>query len=196
MSWSLESQLELFEPRERRLLLKKSALYADWFTARVLGANEPVATTGEEILGLTLTKIVEGCDGYAFKDGDILFFHYLCRCCRRTVLSLYRSAARTSVVPVEAEDDTPLVLTEQAAARFLERRQSLEQFLAFVRDKKLRGKLRAYAGGFPRYGMENWGVEQIAKDLRVTPPTIGTYRSQLRQFLEEFELQRTRWRQS
>ena len=42
------------------------------------------AIIASRVLGITLTRIVEGCDGYVFKEGDILCFFYLCRCCRKT----------------------------------------------------------------------------------------------------------------
>ena len=86
----------------------------------------------------------------------------------------------------------PHVLTEQVAVAFLQRRESLDQFLSFMKEQKLKGKLRAYGTGFPKYGAENWDVERIARDLRVTPATVAKYRSRLREFLEEFEIQRAR----
>jgi hypothetical protein len=195
MSWSFESYVEGLLPQERRLFLKRSALYAHAFGVRVFGAEDRIPVTSEAVLGITLTKIVEGCEGYAFKEGDILPYYYLCRCCRRTILSIFREEPpdEGNAEPlVEEEDDTPAVLTERAAVQFLERRQCLDEFLHFVRGKGLKGKLRAYAAGFAKYGSDAWDVARIAKDLRVLPATVGTYRSQLRGFLEEFELQRAR----
>jgi len=175
--------------------MKVSALYAQSFRARIFGEHDRITETGEEILGITLAKMKEGCDGYVFKDGDILFFYYLCRCCRRTVLTLYRrdaAGAPESTQPVEDDDGTPVVLTEEAALAFLKRRRSLDQFLNFVREQKLKGKMRGYATGFPKYGAENWTVDRIARDLRITDPTVAKYRSRLRELLEEFEIQRVR----
>lgn len=173
--------------------MKMSALYAQWFCARVGGGHNHIGKTGEEILHITLRRIAEGASGYAFKDGDILFYFYLCRCCRKTILSLLQSETPETGEArrvVEEDEDTPIVLTEQAAVAFLERRQGLEPFQHFIKDKKLKGKLRAYSTGFPKYGAETWDVDKIANDLRVTPATAGQYRSRLRELLEEFEIQR------
>jgi hypothetical protein len=182
-------------PHEWRRLMKMSALYAQWFGARVFSGSGRITRTGEEILGLTLARVEEGRDGYVFRDGDILFFHYICRCCRRTVLALREdgeSGPAQGAPPIEDDDDTPAELMETAALAFLQRRHSADRFLSFVKDKKLKGKLRAYATGFVKYGEEAWDIERIARDLRVTPATVGKYRSQLRELLEEFELQRMR----
>ncbi len=194
MSWSLEAHLARFDTNERRLLLKSSAAYAGQFKERVFPGADRTAITGEEILRRTLIKIAEGSDEYIFRDGDILLFHCLCRGCRRTVLALYQDGADDGSAH-EARIDAPFVLTEQAAVGFLQRHQSQDLFLAFVREKKLSGKLRAYATGFPEYAAERWDEAQIAKALRVTPATIATYRSRLRELIEQFELQRVRWHQ-
>ena len=199
MSASLESHRDRFEPQEWRLLMKMSALYAQSFRARVFGGRDRITQTGEEIVDITLTRAREGCEGYLFRDGDILFFYYLCRCCRKTVLTLQRPdlpEAADDRQPIEEieedDDDTPMALTERAAVAFLQRRQSLDRFLSFMREQKLKGKLRAYGTGFPKYGAEDWDVERIARDLRITPPTVAKYRSRLREFLEEFEIRRAR----
>lgn len=201
MSASLESHLGRFKPHERRRLMKETAVYAQSFCERVFGGHDGRAQTGEEVLGITVTRVKEGWAGYEFKDGDILFFYYLCRCCRKTILTLQHAGRGDGIdaaLPVESDDDTPIVLTETAALAFLQRRQSLDQFLAFIKEhrlkdgQKLKGKLRAYATGFPKYGAENWDVDQIARDLRITPPTVAKYRSRLREFLEDFEIQRAR----
>jgi hypothetical protein len=193
MPWSLEAHLARYEPYDRRLILKWSALYAETFKQRVFGETCNNAATGEEILALTLDRIVAGSDDYAFRDGDILLFYYLCRCCRATVLALHQEAGERAVVaPAEDENDAPVVLTEQAAAQFLDRSQALDQFLAFVGTQKLRGKVRAYAGGFHKFAADGWDEQQIAKSLRVMPPNVAKYRSRLRELIEEFELQRMR----
>jgi hypothetical protein len=195
MPWSLESHLNRYEPHDRRRLLKCSALYAERFKQRVFGGADHSAATGEEILALTLGKIVEGHDGYVFKDGDILLLYYLCRCCRRTVLGMYQDGHAGAVdapPPLEDEDEAAPVLTERAAVHFLERRQGLAQFLAFVGTKKLQGKVRAYASGFPLYAQEHWDEDRIARSLRTVPAKVATYRSRLRELLEEFELERVR----
>ena len=201
MSASLESHLDRFEPHEKRRLMKETALYAQSFRERVFGGDDHSTQTGDEIVGITVARVKEGWAGYEFKDGDILFFYYLCRCCRKTILTLQRPDRHDMIdaaLPVENDDDTPIVLTETAALAFLQRHQSLDQFLAFIKDhrledgQKLKGKLRAYAAGFPKYGAENWDVDQIARDLRITPPTVAKYRSRLREFLEDFEIQRAR----
>jgi hypothetical protein len=192
MSWSLQLHLDRFAPQDRRLILKRSALYAEGFKQRVFGAAGHGTLTGEEILTLTLGKIAEQRDGYVFRDGDILLFYYLCRCCRATVLALHEdSAADGAKAPTSAEEDeAPPVLTELAAAKFLERHHALAQFLTFVGTRPLRGKFRAYASGFHRYAAENWDEQQIARSLRVTPADIAKYRSRLRELIEDFELQR------
>ena len=175
MSRSLESHRRRFEPHEWQRLLKMSALYAHRFSARVFNGHECITKTGEEILHITLARISEEHDGYSFKDGDILFFHFLCRCCRKTVLTLPHGDlgdGSNAVLPTEDEDDTPVVLTEKAAVAFLERRACLEQFQLLIKDKKLKGKLRAYGTGFHKYGLEDWEAERIAKDFRVTPATV------------------------
>jgi hypothetical protein len=195
MPWSFESHLDRFAPDDRRLLLKGSALYAETFKQKMFGGTGHGAATGEEILALTLGKIADGCKGYAFRDGDILLFHYLCRCCRTTVLALHKEANSDGVdvpSPMGEGDDAPPVLTERAAVQFLERRQGLTPFLTFVSTLKLRGKMRAYASGFHRYAAEGWDEQQIAKDLRVTPASVAKYRSRLRELLEDFELERIR----
>jgi hypothetical protein len=195
MSASLESHRDRLTPQEWRRLMKKSALYAQLFRARAGSGRDVIAQTGEEIVGITLKRVQERHVGYTFKDGDILFFYYLCRCCRRTVRTLYQhgqSGRPQAYQPAEDDEDTSAVLTEQVAVAFLQRRQSLDQFLSFIKEQKLRGKLRAYGAGFPRYGAENCNVERIAKDLRVTSATVAKYRSRLRELLEEFELLRAR----
>jgi len=193
MRWSLESHLARYEARDRRLILKWSALYAEKFKQRVFGETGGNATTGEEILALTLDRIVEGSNGYAFRDADILLFYYLCRCCRTTVLALHKEAGAHAPLPVEEEEDgAPVVFTEQAAVQYLERCRSLDQFLAFVGAQKLRGKVRGYAGGFHKYAADGWDEQQIAKSLRVKPADVAKYRSRLRELIEDFELQRMR----
>ena len=143
----------------------------------------------------------EGWAGYEFKDGDILFFYYLCRCCRRTILTLQHPGSRDgsdAALPVENDDDTPIVLTETAALAFLQRRQSLDQFQAFIREhrlkdgQKLKGKLRAYAAGFPRYGAENSGRGSDRKRFAHHAPYSGQIPLAAEEFLEDFEIQRAR----
>jgi hypothetical protein len=195
MSAGLESHRDRFEPREWWLIMKMSVLYAQSFRARVFGDRDRITQSGEEILSITLAKAEQGCDGYIFKDGDILFFYYLCRCCRKTVLTLQhpeRTDTATDLKAIGEDDDTPDELTERVAVAFLQRSQGLEPFVSFMREQKLKGKLRAYGTGFPKYGAENWDVERIAKDLRITPATVAKYRSRLREFLEEFEIKRAR----
>jgi hypothetical protein len=195
MSAGLESHRDRFEPREWWLMMKMSVLYAQSFRARVFGDRDRITQSGEEILSITLAKAEQGCDGYIFKDGDILFFYYLCRCCRKTVLTLQhpeRADTATDLKAIGEDDDTPDQLTERVAVAFLQRSQGLEPFVSFMKEQKLKGKLRAYGTGFPKYGAENWDVERIAKDLRITPATVAKYRSRLREFLEEFEIKRAR----
>ena len=189
MPWSLQSHLDRFAPDDRRLLLKSSALYAETFKQKVFGETE--TTTGEDILALTLGRIADGCKGYVFRDGDILLFNYLCRCCRTTVLAMHQESSESDTVP-EAGDggDAPPILTERAALQFLHRRQGLAPFLVFVKTQPLRGKLRAYASCFHQYAADAWDEQQIAKSLRVTPASIAKYRSRLRELLEDFELKR------
>jgi DNA-directed RNA polymerase specialized sigma24 family protein len=192
----LESHLRRFDTNERRLLLKQSAIYAARFKQRVCGESGHITIDGEEILRLTLARMGEGVQGYEFRDGDILLLFCLCRCCRKTVLDLYREANKegnTPEVPEEAED-APLMLTEGAAATFLKHNGSLDQFLAFAKGQGLSGKLRPYAQAFPRYAELQWSEAQIAKELRVTADTVATYRTRLRDLIEEFELQRMRRR--
>jgi hypothetical protein len=193
MRWTLESHLARYQPRDRRLILKWSALYAEKFKQRVFGETDRTTATGEEILALTLDRIVEGSSGYAFRDADILLFYYLCRCCRTTVLALHKEAGALAPLPAEEEEeDAPIVLTEQAAVQYLERCRSLDQFLAFVGEQKLRGKARGYASGFHKYAADGWDEQQIAKSLRVKPADVAKYRSRLRELIEDFELQRMR----
>jgi hypothetical protein len=194
MTASLESHRVRYSPEEWQRIMKVSALYTHSLLGRVpAGSKGRIPTTGE-ILGLTLTRVNEGHAGYVFKDSDILFFLFLCRCCRKTFLSL------AEVTDPDGRDDRPdgdtcakeEALTEYAALQFLQRRQSLGAFLAFIKARKLKGKLRAYTMGFAKYGEERWSEERIAKDLRVTPAAIAAYRSRLREFLEDFELHRVR----
>jgi DNA-directed RNA polymerase specialized sigma24 family protein len=193
MAVTLEAHCALYQPREWQRLLKTSAVYAQSFQARLCGDAEEATRTGEDILRITLEKMRAGCDGYTFKEGDILLYHYLCRCCRRTALELYREALPDADgVLLEEDDDTPPVLTEAAALSFLDRRQALEGFVAFLKGRKLKGKLRAYCTGFGKYAAEGSDVARIAKDLRITPATVMLYRSRLRELLEEFEIARTR----
>ena len=190
MSVNLEAHCALYGAHEWQRLLKTTAVYAQSFQTRHCGERLEVGRTGEDILRITLEKMRAGCEGYTFKDGDIVFYHYLCRCCRRTVLELHPEVSGEGHLTVE--DDTPAELTESAAITFLHRRNALDEFLAFLRGKKLKGKLRAYCAGFAKHAGDAWDVEQIAKDLRVTPATVATYRSRLREFLEEFEIARVR----
>jgi hypothetical protein len=196
MSVSMEAHRDKFAPQEWQRLLKMSAVYAQSFEVRVCGEEEDRAKAGgEEVLRLTLSRIAEGQEGYTFRDSDILFFHYLCRCCRRTVLALHN--AKTADVAAEQQpaeiDDTPVELTERAALAFLERRQGSASFQAFVKEKKLRGKLRAYCAGLAKYAADG-DPERIARDLRTTVETLSEYRSRLRELLEDFESERVRRR--
>jgi hypothetical protein len=192
MAVTLEAHCALYQPREWQRLLKTSAVYAQSFQTRLCGGAEEATRTGEDILRITLEKMRAGCEGYTFKEGDILFYHYLCRCCRRTALHLHREALPDAEGVVLEEDDALAVLTEAAAISFLDRRQALDVFLAFLKDRKLKGKLRAYCTGFGKYAAEGSDVARIAKDLRVTPATVMLYRSRLRELLEDFEIARTR----
>lgn len=197
MSVSMEAHRDKLAPLEWQRLLKVSAIYAQSFEMRVCGEDQGAERAGgEEILRLTLSRIAAGCEGYAFRDGDILFFHYLCRCCRRTVLGLHPDKAirlEASLQPAESSSDTPAELTEQAALAFLERRNAFAGFQAFTRERKLRGKLRAYCVGLAKYAADR-DPEWIARDLRITVGTLGRYRSRLRELLEDFESERIRRR--
>jgi hypothetical protein len=187
MPYALESYLGRVEPRQRRLLIKKAAVYAEGLGERMFGPKRRFTETGEDILHITLRRILEGKEGYTFKEGDILPFDCLLRCCRRTARSLQNEHLADNATA--AEDDMPAdELAESVAVAFLERRNSLDAFLAFIKAKKLKGKQRAYSLGFPKYGQEGWEADRIAKDLRVTPGTVSKYRSSLRELLEEFEV--------
>jgi hypothetical protein len=196
MPWSLETHLARYEARDRRLILKWSALYAEKFKQRVFGDTGASTTTGEEILALTLDRIVQGGGDYAFRDGDILLFYFLCRCCRTTVLELHKETGAQMPAPAEEHEDAAYVLTEQAALQYLERRQALHEFLAFAGSQKLRGKVRGYAGSFHLYAAGKWDEQQIAKSLRVKPADVARFRSRLRELIEDFELQRMRERRA
>jgi DNA-directed RNA polymerase specialized sigma24 family protein len=194
MPHTLESHLGRFEPHQRRLLIKKAAVYAEGLGERMFGDERRFKESGEDILHITLQRLQQGEEGYSFKDGDILLFDCLCRCCRRTARSLQnRHLVETGTSAVEEEDDAPTELGESAAVAFLQRREGLvDQFLVFVKKQKLKGKQRAYSLGFSRYGLEGWDAERIARDLRVTEGTIHKYRSHLRELLEQFEVLRQR----
>lgn len=194
MPHTLESHLGRFEPHQRRLLIKKAAVYAEGLAERMFGGERRFKESGEDILHITLQRLQHGEEGYRFKDGDILLFDCLCRCCRRTARSLQnRHLVEAGTSAVEEEDDAPAELSERAAVAFLERRDGLvDQFLVFVKKQKLKGKQRAYCLGFARYGLEGWDAERIARDLRVTVGTVHKYRSHLRELLEQFEVLRQR----
>jgi DNA-directed RNA polymerase specialized sigma24 family protein len=194
MPHTLESHLGRFEPHQRRLLIKKAAVYAEGLGERMYGDERRYKESGEDILHITLQRLQQGDEGYSFKDGDILLFDCLCRCCRRTARSLQsKHLVETAASAVDEEDDAPAELSENAAVAFLERRDGLvDQFLVFVKKQKLKGKQRAYCLGFSRYGLEGWDAERIARDLRVTAGTIHKYRSHLRELLEQFEVLRQR----
>jgi DNA-directed RNA polymerase specialized sigma24 family protein len=191
---SLASHRDRFASHEWQRLMKFAELYVESYLQRTYGGRDGIPQSGEEIVGITLQRVQEEQQGYAFRDGDILFFFFLCRCCRKTVRALHQAEPPEAIAApsVEDDEDTPATLTEQVAVAFLQRRQSLELFQAFLKEQKLQGKLRAYGAGFPKYGADDWDAEQIAKDLRVTPGTVAKYRSRLRDFLEEFEIQRAR----
>lgn len=190
MSHESIEALRHLEPRARQLLLKRTLHYAQGLGERVLGGAPECPQTGADILAMAVDRICDGCKDYAFRDGDILLYYYLCRCCRMAALSL-REASTTGAAQLE-DDDTPFELTEAAALSFLQRRNGLEEFLALVKEKKLKGKQRAYSLGFAKYGLEGWDPERIAKDLRATPEAVRGYRATLRAFLEEYELRRER----
>lgn len=190
-------------PPEWRVLIKKVACYADGLGPRLYGAELRYRHSGTEIASLALHFVHEGRKGCVFRDGHVLHYDFLCRACLRTAQALQRASigaagAQAGSMAVERlledaeDDDTPVELSEGAALHLLERRTCLDAFLAFVKAKKLRGKLRAYSLGFPKYGADGWDGERIAKDLRVTAGTVGTYRAQLRAYLEEFEIERER----
>jgi hypothetical protein len=181
-------------PQEWRVLIKRVACYADGLGARLYGANLKYRHSGVEIATLTLDFVREGRMGYVFRDGHGLYYDFLCRACLRTAQALQGACGETATALEQSlvEDDTPVELTEGMAVGLLERRKCLDGFLAFVKAKKLRGKLRGYSTGFPKYAADGWDVEAIGRDLRVTSEAVGTYRAQLRAFLEEFEIEEER----
>jgi hypothetical protein len=190
-------------PQEWRALIKKVACYADGLGPRLYGADLKYRHSGTEIASLALGFVREGRTGYVFRHGHGLTYDFLCHACLRTARALQRAgiqdaASQLDIAAIEAalahagDDDTPVELSEGFAVQLLERRKCLEAFLAFVKGKKLRGKQRAYGLGFPKYGADGWDAERIAKDLRVTSSTVGTYRAQLRDYLEEFEVDQER----
>ena len=179
MSASLESHLGRFKPHERRRLMKETAVYAQSFCERMFGGHDGRAQTGEEVLGITVTRVKEGWAGYDFKDGDILFFYYLCRCCRKTMLTLQhagrgdgidarrrskRTTIRRSCSP-RRRPCIPGAAPEPGSVPGFRQEQN-------SRTKKLKGKLRAYASGFPKYGAEGWDEQQIAKSCASRRPAL------------------------
>jgi hypothetical protein len=192
-----ELELARRTPQEWRTLLRKVACYAHGVGPRLFGDTLRYRETGSQITSLTLGFVRGSRKGYVFRDGHILHYYFLCGACLRTAVALQATGGARDgrqLPPPGADDEAPEALTEGAALAFLQRRQCLDEFLAFTRQRKLKGKLRAYGAGFARYGAEAWDVERIARDLRVTPATIGRYRSQLRGFLEDFEVERERSR--
>lgn len=190
-------------PQEWRVLIKKVACYADGLGARLFGAELKYRHSGTQIATVTLNFVREAREGYVFRDGHLLYYHFLCQSCLRTAQALQRAGMGPVGTPPDitaieqsledaGDDDTPFELSERAAAHLLEQRKCLDAFLAFVKAKKLSGKLRPYSLGFPKYGADGWDAEAIARDLRVTAGTVGKYRAQLRGFLEEFEIEQER----
>lgn len=190
-------------PHEWRVLVKKVACYANGLGPRLYGSEQAYRQSGSEIANLTLSFVRERRKGYVFRDGHVLYYYFLCHACLRTARALQQVGGqdaddRRDVALLEPgqDDATPLDLSESAALAFLERRGCLDAFLAFVKERKLKGKLKAYGQGFPKYGAEGWDGARIAKALRVDADTIAEYRSQLREFIEDFEIVRERHRKS
>jgi hypothetical protein len=183
-------------PQEWRVLIKRVACYADGLGQRLYGADLEYRHSGTQVAALTLDFVREARKGYAFRDGHVLYYDFLCQACLRTAQALQRASVEPATAIeqclADAEDDTPLELTEGAAVGSLERRTSLEAFLVFVRAKKLKGKLRGYSLGFAKYAADGWDAEAIARDLRMTEAAVGKCRAQLREFLEEFEIEEER----
>jgi len=182
-------------PQEWRALIKKVACYAHGLGPRLYAANLKYRHSGTEIAIIALRRVREQRTGYVFRDGHVLYYYFLCAACLRTAEALQRAAVGTpdpSALDRAEEDDTPMELGESVAVAFLERRKCLDAFLAFIKEKRLKGKQRAYSQGFPKYAAEGWDAECIARDLRISAADVGKYRSQLRGFLEDFEIERER----
>ena len=195
MSAGLESHRDRFEPREWWLIMKMSVLYAQSFRARVFGDRDRITQSGEEILSITLAKAEQGCDGYIFKDGDILFFYYLCRCCRKTVLTLQHPERDRHGNRLEGDRGRRRHArrADRTGRRRFPATEPRPGAVRVVHERaEAQGQAARLGTGFPKYGAENWDVERIAKDLRITPATVAKYRSRLREFLEEFEIKRAR----
>lgn len=190
-------------PHEWRVLMKKVACYANGLGPRLYGSELAYRQSGSEIASLALSFVREQRKGYVFRDGHVLYYYFLCHACLKTARALQQvggqdadSQRDVALLAAGEDDDTPLELRESVALAFLERHQCLDAFLTFVKEKKLKGKLKAYGQGFPKYGAEGWDGARIAKALRLDADTIAEYRSQLREFLEDFEIMRERHRKS
>lgn len=198
----VELSLRHLTPQEREVLLTKAAIYAHRYADKIYGGGRRFPETGGDILNEAFSRAIAEWRGYTFKDGDIVFYLFLCRCCRKVVLSLQRRYGQdrnrvnacTHIEPEAAEDDeTPADLTENDAVAFLERRASVDEFLVFVARKRLRaGKQRAYCAGLVAFAQEGLDTSDIAARLSVTTNTVRTYRSRLRELVEEFTIERER----
>lgn len=183
-------------PQEWRALVKKVACYADGLGERLYGPTLKYPHSGAQIAALTLDFVREARKGFVFRDGHVLYYDFLCQACVRMAQALQRASVEpaTDVEKslADLDDATPVELSEAFAVSVLERRKRLDGFLAFVKTKRLKGKLKGYCVAFPKYASDTWQAAAIAKDLRVTEATVGTYRAQLRAFLEEFEIEEER----
>jgi DNA-directed RNA polymerase specialized sigma24 family protein len=191
-----ESYLAAKSATDRARSIKNVAIYTRGFVGRRYGEAKRFPETEEDIVQETITRILAEWEGYLFRDGDILYHYYLCRCCRKTVLSLQRRYAQqknqanalTANGPELSDTDESVAdeLTEDAALQFFHRVGRINEFLAFLERKTIRGKLRHYARRFVKYAEEGWSTEDIAADLKCKLGVVRTYRSRLRHLIQDF----------
>jgi RNA polymerase sigma factor (sigma-70 family) len=192
----VESYLAAKSAEERARSIKKVAIYVKGYIKRAYGEARRFSESEEDIVQETIERILADWPGYRFREGDILFHYYLCRCCRKTVLSLQRrygqqknqANALTATRPELTDDDNGVAdeLTEDAALQFFHRRGRIEEFMDFVERKSLGGKQRRYVRRFVQYAQQGWSTEQIAAELRIKVGVVRTYRSRLRVSIQDF----------
>jgi len=190
----LEPYLAGLTSTQRGNLIKKLMVYSQRYAKRRYANSCNFSETGEDIAAETVRRIMEGRDGYALRSEEQAMFAYLCRCARQTTASFqrkyesdkHRVNARTLTDPERDGAAVSDEFTESAAAELLDRLERLAEFEGYLKRLPQRGKQERYAERFVKYAERAWSTAQIADELGITQAEVRSYRSRLREAVQEF----------
>jgi DNA-directed RNA polymerase specialized sigma24 family protein len=191
----LESHLARLLIEERRRLVKRLLAYARRRIAR-LGTGRRFSETEEDVVNETITRIMADQGAYAFGEVDIVVYYYLCRCIDETIKQLHRDYGRqkravnalTNVEPQLDENAASDGFNESVIHFFIDQLGRVEEFRAFIERQQLAGVQGLYARRLLHYAARGWSCAQIAADLGVSEGSVRTYRSRMRELIEDFVL--------